>query len=256
MSSPHLPSSIDNAVFHLERFIPRLIARDLDWGEIQHMTTAFRQRAVCSVLLKGTADDFHLGMMQSAGAFLYFLAACPEERKITSQGRPFLDALDGGYFDAAASIARHSRATWNAGREYEEDFLYVHFLMAITTGQDSPDSAVLARLEALEPGTDPERAALCRSLVVKDSAAFAAALASNLLNRRDKVEAMIKRGALPDELSAWMRYFAGEGLALVRLAEQRGMNTEPQYLHIPAAVRPVSPWKFDPDAWRTLDYQP
>jgi hypothetical protein len=195
-------------------------------------------------------------MMQSAGAFLHFLAACPEEQKITSQGRPFLDALDGGYFDAAVSIARQSRTTWNPGHEYEEDFLYVHQLMLIAMEEASEDGAALARLEALEPGTDPERVDLCRSLIVKDSAAFAGALTANLYNRRDKVEAMIKRGALPDELSAWMRYFAGEGLALVRLAERRGMQTESQYLHIPAVARPLPPWKFDPDAWRTLNYQP
>ena len=34
---------------------------------------------------------------------------------------------------------------------------------------------------ALEPGTDPERVDLCRSLIVKDRAAFASALAANLM---------------------------------------------------------------------------
>jgi hypothetical protein len=255
MSSPHLPSSIDNAVFHLERFIPRLAAQDLDWSGIQHMTTAYRQRAVCSLLLRGTTDEFYAGMMQSAGAFLHFLATCPEPQKITSQGRPFLDALDGGYWDAAIAIAQRSRKTWNRDREYEEDFLYVHQLMLIATDGASAEGAELKQLEAVEPGTDPERISLCRSLIDKDSLAFADALSTNLRSRREKVEAMIKRGALPEELSAWMRYFSGEGLALVRLAERRGMQTEPQYLHIPEAVRPVSPWKFDPQAWRTLDYQ-
>ncbi len=57
---------------------------------------------------------------------------CPDEEKITSEVKPSFDALGGGYFDAAQAIAARSRATWHQGREYEEDFLYAHFLLQLT----------------------------------------------------------------------------------------------------------------------------
>ena len=115
---------------------------------------------------------------------------------------------------------------------------------------------LLAQLEIVHTPSEASRLALCRSLLARDGAAFDAALAAVLEERRDSVAEMTERGSLPEELAAWMRPFAGEGLAVIRLAEKLGMTTGPQYLHVPELLRPVSPYRFDPDAWRVLDYSP
>jgi len=258
MSEVHLADYIDNAEFQLERLVPRLRAAELSWAEIQTMTFAYRQRGVCTLLLTGIPDLFYISMMQSAGAFLYYLQRCPDERKVTSESKPFFDALCGAYVDGAEAIVLHSRSSWNPDQEYEEEFLYIYLLMQILLEPDSTSRcpALLERLEVVHTPSEASRLDLCRSLLTRDSIAFDTALAAVLEERGDRVAAMIERGALPEELAAWMRPFAGEGLAVIRLAEKLGMKTGPQYLHVPELLRPVSPYLFDPDAWRVLEYSP
>jgi len=256
--SVHLADYIENAEFQLERLVPRLTTTELSWAEIQTMTFAYRQRGVCTLLLTGIPDLFYISMMQSAGAFLYYLQKSPDERKVTSECKPFYDALCGAYIDAAEAIARHSRSSWNPDEEYEEEFLYVYLLMQILFEPDSTARCreLLERLEVVHTPSEASELELCRSLLTRDSAAFDTALAALLEERRDGVTAMVDRGALPEELAAWMRPFESEGLAVIRLAEKLGMKTGPQYLHVPDVLRPASPYRFDPDAWRVLEYSP
>jgi len=255
MPSVYLDAYIDNATFHLERYVPHLAARSLSWREIQGMTAKYRQRGVCALLLHGTPDRFYVNMMQSAGAFLFFLSAFPDQQKITSQAKPFFDALGGGYVGAARAIAENSRSTWNPDLEYEEDFVYVLLLMRLLFLPDSAAECgdLLERLEAKSTASDATRLKLCRSLVDRDTDAFNAALAALLNERQDRVAGLIQRGTVSPEMASWLRHFANEGLALVRLAELLGIQTEPHYLHIPEQLRTPSPYQFDPDAWRTVE---
>lgn len=256
MSSAYLSSYIDNASFYLERFIPRARAHSLNWRQMQDMSTSYRQRAVCSVLLTGLPDQFHINMMQSAGAFLLFLEHFPNEQKITSQAKPFFDALCGGYLDAARAIAKLSRDTWHEGYEYQEDFLYAWFLMQLVLGQQSTKDLELLvdRLDVTQAGAEPEKVAMSRALLARDSSSFNATLAAMLTKRRDTIEVMIERGSLKEEFWSWLRYFSGEGLALVRIAEHLGIATEQNYLHIPELLRTPAAWTFDPHAWHVIDY--
>lgn len=43
-----------------------------------------------------------------------------------------------------------------------------------------------------------------------------------------------------------------EGLALVRLAEHKGLKTERDYLHVPSTARKGGRIAFSPDGWRRL----
>jgi len=254
MPSVYLDAYIDNATYHLERFVPHLAARSLRWRDAQAMAAQYRQRGACALLLYGTPDRFYVNMMQSAGAFLFFLRGFPDEQKITSQAKPFFDALGGGYVDAARAIAESSRGTWNRDLEYEEEFLYVLLLMRLLFLPDSAAECaeLLGRLEAKSTPGDATRLQVCRSLVDRDSEEFNGALAALLDERQDRVAGLIQRGAVSEEMASWLRHFAIEGLALVRLAERLGIVTEPNYLHIPDQVRPPSPYPFNPDAWRTV----
>ena len=165
MASIYLDDFIANSDFYLKRFIPRLINFRLDWKGIQEMTTAFRQRGVCSLLLYGVAKDFFINMMQSAGAFLHYLQRCSEEDKITSHCKPFFDAIGGGYWDCASAIARNSRMTWNQGYEYEEDFLYVKFLMSyfFLAADRSEIELIIQRFDDVQGGAEEERSEDLRS---------------------------------------------------------------------------------------------
>ena len=258
MGTAYLPAYLDNASFHLERFVPRLEARELSWRDLQEMTTAYRQRGVCSLLLWGTPEQFHINMMQSAAAFLHFLQGCPDDQKVTSQAKPFFDALCGGFFDAAAAIGQESRSTWNEGTEYEEDFVYSYLLMQLLflPRSEALCRTLLERLGELQTAVDAARVEICRSMLAKDGPAFNNALAAILESRRERVAAMIERGTLSEELASWLLPFASEGLALLRIAENLGIPTDDHYLSVPEHVRSRSPFRFDAESWRGLDYKP
>ncbi|MDZ7591861.1 MAG: hypothetical protein U5L05_14535 [Rubrivivax sp.] len=251
MSAVHLPVYIENASYRIERLVPELASGRADWRQVQSLCTWFRQRGVCSLLLDADPHALYRNLMQSAAAFLHHLSACDEDGKVTSQAKPLFDALGGGYLDAARSIARASRRAWNRNKEYEDDFLYIYLLNGLLIDPEAADLApTLARLEVAAKGKEPTRLALCQALLARDVQAFDDALAQNLAERVDIIEGMVERGTLSAELATWMRHFAGEGFALVRLAEALGMQLPTQYLHVPSAARPLSPLAFDPGCWR------
>ena len=256
MGSVYLADYVDNATFCIERGVPRLADGTAHWREVQELCTWYRQRGVCSLLLSGSTSDFYVNMMQSAAAFLHVLAVGPEKDKITSQVKPFFDALCGGYLDAARQIGHLSRKTWNSSMEYEEDFLYALFLMTLLCDPNGSEAAaLLERMETAAQGTERTRIEVCHALVERRHEDFEEALSATLSARVDLVEAMIQRGTLSDELAAWLRHFASEGFALVRIAESLGLPLDGHYLHIPAAVRTPSPYPFDPASWRQVEYR-
>ena len=254
MSSVYLDAYIDNSTFQLERYVPKLEARTLSWREIQGMTTQYRQRGVCSLLLFGTPDRFFINMMQSAGAFLAFLKDCPDDQKVTSQAKPFFDALGAGYASAAREIAANSRDDWNRDLEYEEEFLYAYFLMRMLflPGSSEECADLVERLAAKSTPADAARLQVCRGLQEHDSGEFNAGVVTVLEERNQRVTGLIQRGTVSAEMASWLRHFANEGLALVRLAEMLGLETEPNYLHVPEQLRPATPYTFDPHAWRSV----
>ena len=52
-----------------------------------------------------------------------------DSAKLTSRSEPFFDAIAAADFDGARAIAVASRRTWRQGEEYQEDFLFVDFVM-------------------------------------------------------------------------------------------------------------------------------
>ena len=256
MSSAYLESYIKNAQFSLQRLLSRLLSGGIDWHGIQEICTYFRQRGVCSLLLYGVAQPFYINMMQSAGAYLYYLQRVGDEHKVTSQVKPFFDAIGGGFWNCAEAIANYSRLSWNGDYEYEDDFLYVLFLLKyfFLDSIDGECEGIIARFEEVSGGADGARLDICKAFLTADNALFEEMIHVLLDQRVEEVEKMIARNELPEEVWSWIRYFSSEGLALLRLAERRGFATGETYLHVPDSVRAEASFPFDSDAWRNLDY--
>lgn len=259
MSSPFLDSYIKNASFALTRQIRLLETNSLEPRRgIHAMCTMFRQRAVCTLLRTGQTDVFYANMMQSAAAFLHYLDQVEAEEKVTSFAKPFFDAIAGSYWDAAGEIAAKSRPTWNTDFEYEDDFLYVYFLMQyfFLEGSDEVLDELLARYAEVLGRALDVRLGLCRALRHRDSQRFHESLVMLLEERSAQVEELAARNALIDEQLAWVRHFSLEGVALLKLVDRAGLTTDVNYLHIPELVRGAGPFVFARDAWRVLDFKP
>lgn len=257
MGSNHLGDFIENAEDLARDLIPELQAGKLDRKGISALCFSFRQHGVCTLLQNNAPDVLYLRAMQSAGAYLSFLGFANDDQKVTSEARPFLDAVGCGYWDAATEIARASRRTWNEGCEYEEDFLFVLFLMEhfFLGAPVDRSRAIIDEHERVTEGEDRAHREVCTALLERDSALFHSSLTDLLAERKERVEAMVRRDAMPEEHWSWLRYFSLEGWALLKLAERQGMQTALNYLHVPRAIRKPSPLVFDSDAWRSFAHR-
>lgn len=259
MRGMFLPVAIGNSEFTLARSLPALASGVLDeLGELLQICGFFRQRGTCSLLLEGSADRWHLNNMQSAAAFLFRLPQLPADHKVTSWTKPMFDCVASHYWDAARSIAQHSRATWNPNYEYEDDFAYVRFLIEHLL-LDAPAAQAEATLEtytrALEGGSDV-RLDICHALLERDADEFDAGLHTLMTERAEQAWALVERAVITDDPSTWFPHVSVEGLALLAFADHIGLATKTDYPACPQLARRASPFVFDAHAWRQLEFTP
>jgi len=252
--------AISNAEFVLADALPAFANGELgELGDALQVCAFFRQRGTTTMLREGHAAAWHLVNMQSAGAFTHALTRLPDAAKVTAWAKPLWDAIASGYWDAARTIAGLSRTSWNPDYEYEDDFLYVHFVLRFLI-QAEPlggAEAVLARWEeALEGGFDL-RLDICRALIERDAAEFDGGLRALMAERAERVWGQVERQVITDDPSIWYPHVSVEGLALLRLATQVvGLETDVHYPQCPELARGPSPFVYDGEAWRVLHYQP
>jgi hypothetical protein len=268
MALPHYVA-IDNARDQLEEVLPAFAAgqlrqRDLAYG----LAALFRPHGTCRMLVDGVAVPLFIGQMQAASVYLFRLPTLTDEEKLTSRAACWWDAIAGGYWEAARDIARWSRTSHNPNREHEDDFLYVMFLMQRYFGRPhGADAAALdvfdreqaSRLErwrvVLEGAPDP-KLDLCLALQAKDRDAFQQALLEVGEKRQRDLQVKEATGKLLPELALWLKPVWPEGMALMRLAERDGLGSDFECPDVPPLLRITPPFHYDPDAWRSLDFQP
>ena len=267
--SLELHVAIDNAHDALSRVLPEYARGRFTQANLPHaLAIYFRQLGTCRMLLEGSAAPLFRAQMQSAGVYLFRLPDMPDEDKATSLAAVFWDAVAGGYMRAARDIALHSRRSANLDREHEDDFLYVEYLMQRYFLAPEPAEEValerhareqeerLARWRVvLDGGSDP-KLALCEALRDGDAEGVRDALVQMAAAREQKLDQLIRRRALSDELSLWMKPVWPEGLALLRLAERDGVSTDFECPGVPELLRIAPPLAYDPDAWRSVGWTP
>jgi hypothetical protein len=258
MGSLYLADYIANAEDYLELLIPAGIGGSLDSRGIQKLCDAFHQRGVCSFLLGGEPQPFFVNAMQSAGAYAFYLANAADSRKVTSEARPFYAAVGCGFWDCARAIATSSRPTWDENREYEDDFLFVWFLMKhfFLGADDGECRQLIQRHEAVAGGADAAHRDVCTAFLEKNGGLFESALSELLSARAERAEKMVAREAIPEESWSWLRYFSFEGFGLLGLAARAGLSVGTDFLHVSEALRGGPSFPFDPDAWRRIDFSP
>jgi hypothetical protein len=257
MASRFLPVILKNALLLNQEALPRLLGGKLGARRVLDFCENHRVLAIGSLLLTGRSKHFFYFLPQSGRAFAHYLANAGAAGLRLSLYAPFFDAVGAGDFEGAADIARRSRRTWAQGEEYEEDFLFVDFLMRhffldapMTECED-----LLARYERALQGAEDVRLALCTALLQGDSEAFNAALAQYLAERKASQDERRETSVLSEEEKATWAHVSIEALALVRLAERKGLETEEEYLFIPSIAREASKVRVEAAAWTQLSLE-
>ncbi|MFL5348292.1 MAG: Imm49 family immunity protein [Hyalangium sp.] len=254
MTSQFLPVFVNNALAENEELLPEVLSARCELGTVLTFCRNFRIAGIGELFLTATPRTFHRRLHQSSRAFAHFLSRADDARKRTSKALPFFDAIAAGDLDGAALIARDSRRTWAQGEEYEEDFLFVEFLMQhfFLRASAADSQALLTRYAKALQDAEDIRLELCQALLAKDEEAFNPALERFLSERQDHYEKLAEEGSVADEVRFTEGMLSVEGLALVRLAEAQGLTTEEDYLQVPSIAREPPPANLPPDSWRRI----
>ncbi|MFY0572846.1 Imm49 family immunity protein [Archangium lansingense] len=254
MSSQYLPVYVGNALNENLDWLPELMAGTVGRKRILAFCQNFRIAGIGELLMTGLADEFVLRLHQSGSAYVAWLRNAAAGEKRTGQSPPFFDAIASGDLRGAADIARLSKRSWTPGAEYEEDFLFVEFLMQRFFLGASTDMCVslLQRYEKALKGTEDPRLEVCAALQGADAEQFNKSMQLFLSEWRDRYAQLAEEGGIAPELQSTDGKLCVEGVALARLAEGLGLETEEDYLLVPSVAREEVSLVFRANSWTDL----
>ena len=250
MSSEFLDSYIENSASDIEETVPELLQK-VDFDTAIELSFYYRQNASCQYLLTGNTTAFVDNMHRSAGSFLYFLQTSKEQDKRTSENEPYFDAIVGGFMKTVGQMAKYSRSSCNFDYEYEDDFLYTHFLLSYFF-READGQKILSDYEAVLEGDDDVRFDLCKSFFEKDPDMFNDKFEQFLVERDENMIKMISRETVGEDIWSWSKYISMEGLALLKLASLLNFKTNTNYKQIPEGLRYLPETEFNSNLWQSI----
>lgn len=253
MSSEFLSSYIGNAESRVKRTTATLLKAP-NCEVASENSFYHRQKGTCDFLRTGQVGTFFDCMHKSAGSYLYFLIEGNDVDKQTSDNNAFFDAVIAGLWECTKLMAQHARGTCNFDYEYEDDFLYNHFLLTYffkkEKNKNDVCTQILADYKKVLNGESDVRFLLCKAFFERNTDDFTECFEQFLIERAGNIERMIEREVMGEEVWSWARYVSNEGLALLKLAEVLGFELDSHYSQIPEILRVHPDVDFNPNLWK------
>ncbi|ATB43114.1 hypothetical protein CYFUS_008593 [Cystobacter fuscus] len=226
--------------------------------ELFTLSSCWRSLALCALLQDADADTFAEHLCRSAQARRVLLelgsrSSVKPQLLCCTRDPGFCAALAAGHLGLAADIAARSPTRHFQGVEYEDDFLFFHFMHRLVLKPEGMDerTRLLERWKQVEQGRPSANFEVCVALNEKAPRAFTAAFELFIDTRREQLQGYAQRMGFNPELNATEGKVFIEGLAVLRLAEFQGLPTHPSYDFIPALARfPPSNRPLSKNAWR------
>lgn len=243
MSQFDLEITISNVQYLLDQGSARLARKQFDAELFLDMASYYRYLGVGKFLLyldvHGFFQSFYKGarvyqqMLNLKGSYAfdpYYLCK--------SRGLPLLDAIAIKAFDLAIEISGQMVDTWQPDMEYEEDFFYYDALTRLINATEAGGKLEksIKEFEACLDGNASSRLNMVKALVENDGVVFQ----KNLYALIEEWDDHIARQRKSDRIDPYFDKTAAniyiEGVALVCLAQKRGITTENQYKYIPGPI--------------------
>jgi hypothetical protein len=204
-----------------------------------------RSLAIMALLTAGNSDLFYHNLDRAGRAWECFLRQVHRKQAFAEHhwccGRylPLMDTIAAADFDLARRLAELAPREFREEHEYEDDFTYAQMLhrLAGLIGSEGELLPLLHALEGLIGDEQKPRFEICQALVQHDQTIFDTAFADLLRGRAREIAESKARGQLEEPCVAAQRSVYIEGLALLRLAERRGLRTETEYSYCPSLAR-------------------
>jgi hypothetical protein len=251
MSTKFMGAFLSNAAEDCQQLLPGVRSHSVSFRQILDFCTGYRTIAIGCLFMFNDRPSCQRNLFKSGRAFLHYVSGPAPSRMVLSKFKPFFDAVGALDIDGATEIAQRAPSARVADSEYEEDFLFVRFLMArffLGVAEDALE-AMLAQWEAVLEGSEDPRLVACRGLFGRDVDVFHEGLDAYLESLEDRLRRLTERGAISMDQAATEARFSVEALALVVLAERLGLRVRKNYLYVPSTARPLGPPTAPPDAW-------
>jgi len=205
----------------------------------------FRALGIMMLLADGSTDAFLHHQIRAGRARLKYLERARREGKsddfFQASGRyqPLLSAIAAQDWTLAREIASLSANNQLEG-EYEDDHCVaqiVHRLIQLPPAPEAEIQPFLDQFEAYLEGAADPRFSVLSAIVKSDQAAFDAAFPDLQAAFDLKVKEAIARRQLEEPVTLALREVDVDGIAFLKLAEQRGLVTEDDYPFCPSLAR-------------------
>lgn len=214
-------------------------------GLTQDLTRKLRALAILGLVAAADGDCFHHNLIRSGRVRRLYLermrlfGQTQDHQFCSGRYEPLLDAIAAGDWNLARQIVELSPAEFREGHEYEDDYCFAQIVScwSVDPPREQEVPEFLGRFAAYAEGRPNPRLTLCRALQGGEQAAFDEALAGSLDARDLEIEAAKTRGQLEEPHIVALRRVSVEALAMLRLAERRGLRTESEYRYCPSLAR-------------------
>jgi hypothetical protein len=210
------------------------------------VSNKLRTLAILAILAEASTDGFVHSCTRAGRARKLYLERLKNDgidrdhHLVSGCYEPLLDAIAAGDMALVHEIDELSPTDFRSPDEYEDDYCYAQILYRLCRdpAPEAEFEPLLKQFEAYLDGDDNPRLLVCRALVERDEASFAQAFEDFLMNLSQVIKEKIDGGTQVEDVhTIAQRHISIEGLALLRIANQRGIRTESDYLYCPSLAR-------------------
>lgn len=218
-----------------------------DLGDLSlEVSCKLRTLAILAILAEASTDGFVHSCTRAARARKLYLqrlendGIARDHHFVSGCYEPLLDAIAAGDMPLVQEIDKLSPTDFRPPDEYEDDYCYAHLLQRLyrDPAPEAELGPLLERFETYLDGDDNPRLPVCRTLVERDEDGFGKAFEDFLMTLGQIIQEKIDSGAQVEDVHVLTkRHISIEGLALLRIADLRGIRTESDYLYCPSLAR-------------------
>jgi len=206
---------------------------------------SYRILAISHLLADGDSAVFRRLMAKAGHSRLDYMRglkdAEPQDKSYWcgSKNVGFFHSLVAGDLDTANELAALAPRTHTKGVEYEEDFLFSHFCQQLLTASDDSESLqrICDRWDEVLEGKGSPKLNVSRAFLAADDTAFDEALDEMITEYEQAMADWRTRTDYREDLGATEGNLFVNGLAILRLAEIRGLHPRDEHPFMPSMAR-------------------
>jgi hypothetical protein len=207
------------------------------------VSARLRTMAIAVLVSDGRTDSFYHNLIRSGRMRQIYLERCQKEDQLDDHHRasgrvaPLLDTIAAADYALAQQIVALSPSEFHAGHEYEDDYCYAQIIHRLVTDKSDGFKDLLRRFETYIQGAANPRLRIAGALVSREQQEFDVSVRDLIVDRDGEIQRAKLRGELEEPHVVAQRRIFVEGLAILRLAERRGLQTEKEYQYCPSIAR-------------------